>query len=152
MVRESRMSFVSNIPGQVSTVTVPPGSIEISVPFSIDPSGDIAVVSDPVRRACQYLQALALTSPGERVMRPTYGVGLRRMVFENSTLADFKEAALQLQSAFLRADLGNISNVSVSVATAPGNVFLFQATFTLEQDTQLHRAVFNYKGQLVGSS
>jgi phage baseplate assembly protein W len=45
-------------------------------------TGAVAYDTDPVAWARTHILALCLTSPGERVMRPTYGVGLYRYVFE----------------------------------------------------------------------
>lgn len=45
-------------------------------------SGSIATDLDPAIWARNHILAILLTSPGERVMRPTYGAGLLRYVFE----------------------------------------------------------------------
>lgn len=56
---------------------------EIAQPFNIDATGAVSFDLDPARWAINHILALLLTSPGERVMRPTYGVGIYRFVFEN---------------------------------------------------------------------
>lgn len=56
---------------------------EIDQPFRIDATGAVSSSPDPVRWATNHILALLLTSPGERVMRPQYGIGMYRMVFEN---------------------------------------------------------------------
>lgn len=66
---------------------------EISVPFSFDRGGRVAVVSDPDAQVRQKVNALLRTNPGERVMRPTYGVSMLQYVFENISRADL--AAMQ---------------------------------------------------------
>jgi phage baseplate assembly protein W len=45
-------------------------------------TGNVSYDTDPVVWAQTHILALCLTSPGERVMRPTYGIGLYRYVFE----------------------------------------------------------------------
>jgi uncharacterized protein len=56
---------------------------EIAQPFSINDAGAVSFDSDPVRWATNHILAILLTSPGERVMRPTYGAGVYGFVWEN---------------------------------------------------------------------
>jgi phage baseplate assembly protein W len=60
-----------------------PMSWEMAQPFNIDASGGVAFDTDPVKWATNHILALLLTNPGERVMMPTYGVGIFHMVWEN---------------------------------------------------------------------
>lgn len=55
---------------------------EISLPFAVNGSGRIATTNDPSEIGRQHLTSFLLTDPGERVMRPEYGTGVRNMVFE----------------------------------------------------------------------
>lgn len=145
------MSDISNIPGQVAVVTAPARSIEPLVPLQVDETGDVSVTSDPVRQTIQHIIDLALTSPGERVMRSSYGAGLPRMVFQNASVAQFQAVAQRLQAAVGMANSG-VSNLSVTVVQSPGDVYLFKVTFTLDQSPIVHQATFDYAGNLVGSS
>jgi len=56
------------------------------LPLSIDPFAgpytSIKIINDVVK---QNLKMLVLTAPGERVMIPSYGVGLRNYLFEPNT-------------------------------------------------------------------
>lgn len=54
---------------------------ELQAPFGLTPSGGIATVTSPVTLSQQHVQALVSTNPGERVMRPTYGVPLSSYLF-----------------------------------------------------------------------
>jgi len=56
---------------------------EIAQPFKIGDSNAIAFDQDPYMWARNHILALLLTNPGERVMRPNYGVGIYSLVFEN---------------------------------------------------------------------
>jgi len=60
-----------------------PASWEIAQPFHIASTGAVAFDTDPVKWATNHILALLLTTPGERVMRPTYGVGIFGLVWEN---------------------------------------------------------------------
>jgi phage baseplate assembly protein W len=59
-----------------------PQTWEMAQPFRIDATGAVGFDFDPVRWAQGHILALCLTKSGERVMRPTYGVGLYNYVFE----------------------------------------------------------------------
>lgn len=54
---------------------------ELQAPFGLSPSGAVAVVGTPGDQVQQHLRCLVSTTPGERVMRPTYGVPLAGDVF-----------------------------------------------------------------------
>lgn len=55
-------------------------------PFSIDRNdSDYVLVNKTEDLVRQNLINLLLTSPGERVMDPEFGVGIRRFLFENNT-------------------------------------------------------------------
>ena len=58
-------------------------SIGVSLPLTRD-SGDGFTMLKTFREAIkQNFKMLVLTSPGERVMEPEFGVGVRRFLFEN---------------------------------------------------------------------
>ena len=60
----------------------------IGFPFGINELGQVASLSSDDNIRARILQVL-LTSPGERVMRPEFGCGLRDLVFDpnNDVLA-----------------------------------------------------------------
>ena len=72
----------------------------IGFPFDINAVGQFATLSSDDNIRAKILQVL-LTSPGERVMRPEFGCGLRDLVFDpnNDVLAATTEftAAKALQ-------------------------------------------------------
>jgi phage baseplate assembly protein W len=54
----------------------------IDYPFAIDGGlGQLAVQTDYAEHVEQLMKQLLLTNPGERVNRPDFGCGIRRMVF-----------------------------------------------------------------------
>lgn len=54
----------------------------IHYPFALDPAlGSLREESDYVRHVEQLMRQVLLTNPGERVNRPDFGCGIRRMVF-----------------------------------------------------------------------
>src|SRR5215218_3268634 len=58
-------------------------------PLAIDPSlGSVELERDYARHVDQMLRQVLLTNPGERINRPTFGCGVRRMLFApNSDIA-----------------------------------------------------------------
>lgn len=63
-------------------------------PPSFDWRTKEAVLVSQVEDIEQSLRILLATTPGERVMQPAYGCGIRRMVFENindSTITEIKD-------------------------------------------------------------
>jgi len=54
----------------------------IDYPFAVDRGlGQLAVQTDYARHVEQLMRQLLFTNPGERVNRPEFGCGIRRMVF-----------------------------------------------------------------------
>ena len=78
--------------------------IDVAFPYGIADDGTTAVHRSRItghetaggdRHLRDLLEHLLFTSPGERVMRPTFGSGLQRMIFEPS--GEALAAALQAQ-------------------------------------------------------
>lgn len=56
----------------------------MAFPFDLDPTGRTASPPSAAAHARQLLEQLVLTSPGERVMRPSFGGGVHQLVFAPS--------------------------------------------------------------------
>ena len=54
------------------------------LPLSVSTEDGFTLVQDIRTLVKQNLKMLILTSPGERVMEPDYGVGMKNFLFENS--------------------------------------------------------------------
>src|ERR1700761_8567063 len=54
---------------------------DIRYPFSIDAVSGQAAQTDYATHVDQMIRQVLLTSPGERVCMPTFGAGLRRLLF-----------------------------------------------------------------------
>lgn len=72
-----------------------PTQSNMRFPFEI--GGDGAVTSDRARHVREQIEQVLLTIPGERVFRPDFGAGVRRLVFEpnNAALATVTEKRLR---------------------------------------------------------
>jgi phage baseplate assembly protein W len=58
----------------------------VNIPLVVDATDGAYKLLDDVKDVVrQNLKMLVLTSPGERIQIPTFGVGIRRYLFENMT-------------------------------------------------------------------
>ena len=75
------------------------------LPLTVDEvDGAYGLLKNYTQVAKQNFKMLLLTSPGERIMNPDFGVGLRRYFFENNgprTYADINDRILQQTKTYL---------------------------------------------------
>tara|TARA_R100000005_G_scaffold36705_1_gene17015 strand:- start:175 stop:558 length:384 start_codon:yes stop_codon:yes gene_type:complete len=57
------------------------------LPLTTDPDDGYALTKSLKEVARQNFKNLVLTSPGERIMDPEFGVGIRNYLFENNTVS-----------------------------------------------------------------
>jgi phage baseplate assembly protein W len=93
----------------------------LQYPFRFGAQGGVAVIDDADRHLRDKIEAVLFTSPGERVNRSDFGVGLNRAVMD--TLSDLTIGALEFRiSQALRRDLGDeILIDGVDVEASPDN-------------------------------
>jgi Bacteriophage baseplate protein W len=72
---------------------------ETAQPFNINATGAVAYDVDPVSWARNHILAVLLTNPGERVMRPNYGVGIHGFVWENQDPLTEQQMLTTIQQA-----------------------------------------------------
>jgi len=70
----------------------------LALPYGFDTTGRTATtdLADHIR---DMILQILLTSPGERVMRPTFGAGLRRYLMDPNTPSTRAQIALDVQAA-----------------------------------------------------
>ncbi len=87
----------------------------------------LALTTDADRHLRDKLLAILFTSPGERVNRPEFGVGLRRAVFEG--INELMLAALRFRILQgLRRDIGpeiEIDELRIEMAPEHGEIAIF---------------------------
>lgn len=100
-------------------------------PIRVDGArGQIAVESSHDAYVAQLIRQVLLTSPGERVHRPDFGAGLRRMVFapnDDATAALIKATVYQA----LQRWLGEIINVEDVKTASSDSSLLVDVHYTL---------------------
>ena len=58
-------------------------SLAVALPLELDSGTGFNMVTDIKGLIKQNLKMIILTSPGERVMKPKFGVGIKTFLFEN---------------------------------------------------------------------
>lgn len=74
-------------------------AVQMAIPFAVDATGAIAVVTDPVQSLGDRVRALAATYPGERVMRSTLGVAVANVLFDWDSAAATDHLTTMVQQA-----------------------------------------------------
>lgn len=123
---------------------------EIAQPFHTDATGTVAFDADPERWAINHILAILLTTPGERVMRPTYGVGIYRFVWEN-------DDPVEEQNIITSINLGlstyepNINVTEVKFVQQPQytGVVVLMISFTVGNSPTTHTFSVNVNGSQV---
>jgi phage baseplate assembly protein W len=90
------------------------------LPLSLSSAGGYTMLETIVEATKQNLKMLLLTVPGERVMMPNYGVGIKAFLFEN----DVSTVRSALQSRIARQTklyMPHIKVTSVSFDAPIGN-------------------------------
>jgi phage baseplate assembly protein W len=86
-------------------------------PYQMDASGDVHMVEmeEDIR---QSVRIILETSPGERVMRPDFGAGLRPLVFEPISAATAALVRHRVEQALIAWE-PRIDSITVSVRADP---------------------------------
>ncbi len=90
-------------------------------PFSVDVGlGQLREETDRDAYIAQLVRQVVLTSPGERINRPTFGAGLSRQVFEATSIAGGALAETMVFQALDRW-LGTLIRVESVTASVDGS-------------------------------
>jgi Bacteriophage baseplate protein W len=117
---------------------------DFQYPFAIDAASGQAAQTDYASHVEQMVQQVLLTSPGERVCMPTFGAGLRRLLFAplNSSLAATTKMVvtqslnqwlgnqITVKDVTVRA-LGASTGKPVTGPPLPDSAILIQVTYIL---------------------
>lgn len=68
------------------------------LPLQKDPADGYALNKDYVDLVKQNLKMLLLTAPGERILIPEFGVGLRNYLFENNSNSTYSEIESKIRN------------------------------------------------------
>lgn len=73
-------------------------TIKLPVYKSESDPGGFKNISDYISLVKQNFRNLMLTNPGERMMDPDFGVGIKRYLFENNTVELREKLSMQIKS------------------------------------------------------
>ena len=86
--------------------------LDVSMPLRSDDVFGFYVLTQTIKdNTKQNIKMLLLTAPGERVMLPTYGVGIRNYLFENNPEFEIVERIRNQMAKYLQ----DVSIVSLEV-------------------------------------
>lgn len=104
----------------------------IKYPFAIDAGlGQLAVESDYAEHVEQLMKQVLFTNPGERINRPDFGCGIRRMVFAPNSQESASLAQVTIYQALERW-LGNLIKVDSVEVNAVEEVLTVQIGYLLK--------------------
>jgi phage baseplate assembly protein W len=91
--------------------------MNLAIPYGFDRSGRTAT-ADASRHLSDLIGQVLLTSPGERVNRPTFGSGTAQLVFApaSDTMAAAQQQLIQAALQQWLSDLIRVQSVQVSTA------------------------------------
>ena len=105
-----------------------PTGIEVMVPFQINPAtGQVAIVQNYQNIIAQHVLSILMTAARQRVMLPTYGVGMENYVFQPDTPLIGAQIQASVQQAFKTWEPA-VQILNVNVVRDPNNVGLMNVT------------------------
>src|SRR5579871_2021077 len=110
---------------------------DYAYPFRIDGASGQAAQTDYPTHVDQMIRQVLLTSPGERVDLPTFGCGVRQMLFAPNSVALQATAKINIQMALNTWLANQITVQSVDVtASDDGSQLLITITYQLIETRQ----------------
>jgi len=85
----------------------------LAFPFRIDSEG--AATSSRVRHVREQIEQVLFTNPAERVFRPEFGAGVRKLIFEPNATALWELTRKRLMSSLAEALQGEVDPRSLQV-------------------------------------
>ena len=116
--------------------------MDVAFPFGFDRTGHTASAAGSDRHILDLIEQVLLTSPGERVNRPTFGTGTNQLVFapNSDTLAMAQQKLIQAALQQWLSDLIQLRDVSVEANDATLNITV-RYTVILSQAQRTARLV-----------
>ena len=116
--------------------------MDIAFPFGFDRTGHTAGAADTNRHIRDLIEQVLLTSPGERVNRPTFGTGTNQLVFapNSDTLALAQQQLIHAGLQQWLSDLIQVREVKVEAIDSTLNITV-RYTVILTQGQQTARFV-----------
>ena len=116
--------------------------ISPKLPLYIDPVDGIALNKTLKQMTRQNLKMIILTSPGERIMHPKFGVGLRRYLFMNNTSRTLSDIKRKIEQQ-VRTYLPSVSISSIKFFSENGEEI--RSSFESSSSSNYVKLVLNYE-------
>jgi uncharacterized protein len=118
--------------------------MNVQFPYGFDSTGQTAQTDLP-GHIYQMIELILLTSPGERVNRPTFGCGVMQLLFSGNSdsLAAAQQQVIQSALTQFLSDLIQVNAVDV---TAEDSTLLINIAYTIIQTQQQQIEQFVYGG------
>ena len=107
-------------------------SLAVKLPINKDSINGYQMIDNFEDLIKQNLKMLVLTAPGERVMEPNYGAGLRTFLFENFNNQTFTEIDRKIRSQVLKyMPIVQIINISFEGSDMDRNLLGLQIFYAV---------------------
>jgi phage baseplate assembly protein W len=118
--------------------------VGLAFPPAADARGALALVTyeEDIR---QSIQIILGTNPGERVMRPQFGAGLRDFVFEPANPSTIQRVQTRVQEALIDWEPRiNAQAVTVTLDPAAKNALYINITYTVRATNTVANLVYPF--------
>ena len=121
-----------------------------SFPVGLALDDDIAMVED-AEDIRQSIRIILETDPGERVMRPDFGAGLRRLLFEPITTNTLALVQHRVEEALTTWEPRiDVIDVAVSAEEAPSGRLLITIDYSIRATNTFYNLVYPFYLQEAG--
>ena len=118
--------------------------VGLAFPPAADSQGAAATVAyeEDIR---QSIEIILSTSPGERVMRPTFGAGLRDFVFEPIDVSTMQRLQTRVREALIDWEPRiNVLSVDVTQDRPAGNTLLIRIAYQVRASNTVSNLVYPF--------
>ena len=107
-------------------------SISVRLPLTLDDSDGFGMIRRMRDAIKQNLKMLILTEPGERVMEPDFGVGMKRFLFENFSEDVYSQidASIREQVSIYMPDV-SIRRINFYLVEPDSNSIAFRMEYSI---------------------
>jgi uncharacterized protein len=119
-------------------------------PVGLSLDDEVAMVAD-AEDVRQSIRIILETDPGERVMRPDFGAGLRRLLFEPITTNTLALVQHRVEEALVAWEPRiDVLDVLVSADEAPSGRLLIQIDYSIRATNTFYNLVYPFYLQEAG--
>ena len=119
--------------------------VDIAFPYGIDGRRRTSAAANRDQHVRDLVEQVLFTSPGERVMRPDFGSGLLRLVFEPASVEVAATAQYLVQTA-LEQQLSDVLTVEQVSVEAVDSTITVSVSYVVRATQQREVATFRAPG------